>query len=207
MISTRYRFLFAAVLVSLLAACSMVTLVETSRQTVGEGVISVEPGTVWNRMAAPGYQGRVEVWTQDGLTLNMLAFLDGVRDGESLFRRVGDTAESQPVFRATMNSIEIMELFRDTLTRATQSPTVELGQLKPATLGKEKGFRFTYRALHRDEVWRDGQVVGAVRGGRLYAVWFSGTGAHYYKRYQPEVERIVASLSWAQTPAPVTAQR
>jgi hypothetical protein len=38
-----------------------------------------------------------------------------------------------------------------------------------------------------------GAVVGTVRDGKLYAMWFYGARIHYYERYVPEFQRIVES--------------
>jgi hypothetical protein len=35
--------------------------------------------------------------------------------------------------------------------------------------------------------------VGTVRGGKLYGAWFQGAKLHYFKRYLPEFDRLVAS--------------
>jgi hypothetical protein len=42
-------------------------------------------------------------------------------------------------------------------------------------------------------VEREGVFVGTIRNGRLYGAWFQGAKLHYFARYVPEFDRIVAS--------------
>lgn len=142
-----------------LTACAPHALVTAERQTVG-GILSVEPGLAWNRVATPAFEGRIEVWTLDGPVLNFLTFFTGTADGEPLFTRRGPAGERPPVFRASMNDLQIEELFRDTLARNLGSPIAETRGLRGVTVGGQPAFRFETRAVGRDEVDRNGGVVG-----------------------------------------------
>lgn len=179
-----------------LAACAPYTLVTPQRQTVG-GVISVDPGIRWNKVEFAPYQGKVEVWTLDGLALNSLVFFTGVADGEPLFvsrsLAASGAQEKPPVFRADMNPLEIQELFDATIARNFRTSIIESQSLKPVEVAGVPGFRFETRFVGRDEVVRSGVFLGAVRGGRLYGAWFQGARLHYFQRYVPEVEKMAAS--------------
>ena len=189
---------FGALLVAaiVLAACAPFTLVTPQRQTVG-GVISVEPGMRWNKLEISPYQGKVEVWTLDGLALNSLLFFTGVPDGEPLFVSRSLAASGQqekpPVFRANMNPLEIQELFDATIARNFRTSIIESQGLKPVEVAGVPGFRFETRFVGRDEVVRSGVFLGTVRGGKLYGAWFQGARLHYFQRYVPEVEKMAAS--------------
>jgi len=182
---------------ALLGGCAQYVLVNPERQTVGD-VISVEPGLRWNKVAMPSIQGNVQVWTLDGPALNTLVFFTGVPDGQPLFtRRLPPGAnpaqqEKPPVFRATMNLVEIQELLEATLARTFQTTVVEGRNLKPVPFAGS-GFRFETRLLGRDEVERAGVFVGTIRGGKLYGAWFQGARLHYFTRYLPEFDRMAAS--------------
>jgi hypothetical protein len=186
-------------LVLLLSACATYTLVSPERRIVG-GVISVEPGTRWNKLETAPYQGRVEVWTLDGPALNALVFFTGVADGEPLFvsRQLAASArqEKPPVFRATMNPLEIQELLDATVARNFRTSIVESRNLKPAPVAGVPGFRFETRFVGRDEVERSGVFLGTVRGGKLYGAWFQGARLHYFERYVPEVEKLARSAQF-----------
>ena len=178
----------------LLAGCASYTLIKPERQTVGD-VISVQPGVEWNKLGMHEYQGKIEVWTLDGPMLNTLMFFTGVPDGEPLFTVRTQTAQQEkpPVFRATMNAIEIQELLEATAARYFQTTIVEGRALKPTPLANGQGFRFETRIVGRDEVERDGVFVGTIRNQKLYGAWFQGAKLHYYARYLPEFDNLVAS--------------
>ena len=178
----------------LLAGCAPYTLIKPERQTVGD-VISVQPGVEWNKLGMHEYQGKIEVWTLDGPMLNTLMFFTGVPDGEPLFTVRTQTAQQEkpPVFRATMNAIEIQELLEATAARYFQTTIVEGRELKPTPLANGLGFRFETRIVGREEVERDGVFVGTIRNQKLYGAWFQGAKLHYYARYLPEFDNLVAS--------------
>jgi len=191
------RRLLAVCLLLAAAGCAPFTLVMPERQDIA-GVISVEPGLKWNRVALSGYRGNVEVWTLDGPTLNTLVFFTGVPDGEPLFTRAqpgGQSAQQEkpPVFRSKMNPVEIQELLEATMASFFQTTIAEARTLKPATIADGQGFRFETRLVGKDEVEREGAFVGTIRSGRLYGAWFQGARLHYFRRYLPEFERMVTS--------------
>lgn len=178
-----------------LAGCPMYTLIVPERQTVG-GVISVQPGIKWNKASITNFQGHIEAWTLDGPVLNTLLFFTGVPDGEPLFtrRRVNTSRqEKPPVFRATMNAVEIQELLEATVARYFQTTLAEGRNLRPVTIANGEGFRFETRLVGRDEVERYGVFAGTIRNGKLYGAWFQGAKLHYFDRYLPEFDRLVAS--------------
>jgi hypothetical protein len=187
--------LLCAVAILLLAACAPYALVKPERQTVG-GVLSVQPGIAWNRITMHNYQGHIEVWTLDGPGLNTLLFFTGVPDGQPLFtvRAMGAHEGEKPaVFRSTMNAVEIQELLQATVSRYFQTTIVEGHNLKPVPVANGQGFRFDTRMVGRDEVERDGVFVGTIRNQKLYGGWFQGAKLHYYARYLPEFDQMVAS--------------
>jgi hypothetical protein len=177
-----------------LVGCAPLTLVPPERQVVG-GVISVQPGLKWNKLTASSFRGNVEVWTLDGPILNTLMFFTGVPDGEPLFARAAGAAQQEKpaVFRATMNPLEVQELLEATMARYFQTTIAEARNLKPESVANGRGFRFETRLVGRDEVEREGVFVGTIRNGRLYGAWFQGARLHYFGRYLPEFDRIVAS--------------
>ncbi|HET9042695.1 MAG TPA: hypothetical protein VFN70_06080 [Burkholderiales bacterium] len=177
-----------------LAGCAPLVLVQPERQTVG-GVISVQPGIKWNKLTMSGYRGNVEVWTLDGPGLNTLLFFTGVPDGEPLFTRATGAAQQEKpaVFRSAMNPVEVQELLEATMARNFQTTIAEARNLKPAPVANGQGFRFETRLVGRDEVERDGVFAGTIRNGKLYGAWFQGAKLHYFKRYLPEFDQMVAS--------------
>lgn len=189
------------ILIILVAAASLggcvtpYALVNPGRQTVGE-VISIEPGIKWNKVGLTDYQGHIEVWTIDSPQLNTLLFFTGVPDGEPLFTRRTRNPEQQekpPVFRSTMNPIEIQELLEATVARYFQTTLAEGRSLRSETIAEGRGFRFETRLVGRDEVERLGIFVGTIRNKKLYGAWFQGARLHYFERYGPEFDRMIRS--------------
>ncbi|HWQ37420.1 MAG TPA: hypothetical protein VNM24_02245 [Burkholderiales bacterium] len=199
------RFAIALLAALLLASCATTySLVEPARHTV-RNVLSVEPGMKWNKMGSSGLQGNVEVWTLDGPALNTLVFFTGVNDGEPLLasRAIGHKQEEKPpVFHSTMNPLEIQELMQAAMARHFQSTLAETHNLRTQAVAETKGFRFQTRLVGRDEVERHGVFAGAVSKGKLYGLWFQGAKLHYFDRYLPEYERILASAKLIGPAAP-----
>lgn len=197
----KIRLLCALAALLLAAGCAPYVMVKPERQTVG-GVISVEPGVQWNKLAMHNYQGKIEVWTLDGPALNTLLFFTGVPDGEPLLthRAAGKAQEQPPVFRATMNPIEVQELLQATIARMFETTLVEGHNAQPTSLGEGRAFRFETRMVGRDEVERDGVFVGTIRGEKLYGAWFQGAKLHYFARYLPEFDHMVASVKLVGVP-------
>lgn len=190
------RVIILLLLAASLGGCvTPYSLVSPGRQTVGD-VISVDPGIKWNKVGLSGYQGHIEVWTIDGPQLNTLLFFTGVPDGEPLFTRRAPNPEQQekpPVFRSTMNPLEIQELLEATVARYFQTTIAEGRDLRPETIADGRGFRFETRLVGRDEVERLGIFVGTIRNKKLYGAWFQGTRLYYFERYRPEFDRLVKS--------------
>ncbi|MDH3317255.1 MAG: hypothetical protein OER43_16020 [Gammaproteobacteria bacterium] len=190
------RLSIILLLTALIAGCvTPYSLVNPERQTVG-GVISVQPSTKWNKASLTDYQGSLEVWTLDGPTLNTLVFFTGVPDGEPLFTRRSQNPAQQekpPVFRSTMNALEIQELLEATVARYFQTTLAEGRNLRSETIAEGRGFRFETKLVGRDEVERVGVFVGTIRHKKLYGAWFQGARLHYFERYRPEFDRLVKS--------------
>jgi hypothetical protein len=180
---------------ALLAGCAPpFALVEPKQQTVG-GVISVEPGMPWNKAGQSAFKGKLEVWTLDGPSLNTLVFFTGVPDGEPLLKQVGSQQQQEkpPVFKSSMNPLEIQELLEATMSRFFSTTIAETRSLRSESIADGQGFRFETHLIGRDEVERDGIFVGTISKGKLYGAWFQGAKLHYFQRYVPEYERIIAS--------------
>jgi hypothetical protein len=182
------------------AGCQNYTLVDGTRVSVKDGC-SVEPQQKWNRATRStfGNPTRTEVWTADGERLDMVAFFCGIRDGEPMFAARGTapdgtTREDQErpfLFHTGMSANEIMDLFEAGLGKVTQSAILRTHDLRPAMFGGLDGFRFEVSFSQKDEVDREGTVVGASSGGRLYMIFFEGTRLYHYRKYLPSVEAMI----------------
>ena len=163
------------------------------REVVGN--MRVTPTMRWNR--APRTLNdisREENWTMHGVTLDGLTFIGGLNDGNELVRwqRRRDIRQV-PRFRADMSPPEIASMIESFYRIRAGSVSFETSGLQPRSFLGQPGFQFDYRHLGGNELERQGRVVGAVIGRRLYMILFDAPRSHYFGELIPEVERIVAS--------------
>ena len=190
--------LVALALALLLAACQPFTLVPPSRGYEVRNAVEVDVGRPWNRMnpQAPGAeQGQVELWTVDGVDLDMLYMFVGIDDGNPLFVRTAEQLKGDPLppFRHGMSPNEVMELYEASLARIFQSALVDGRNLAPATVAGQPGVRFDYAFTGKDSIDRHGIAIGTIRSERLYLMAFHGTRIYHFGAFRPEAERIFAS--------------
>jgi hypothetical protein len=163
------------------------------REVVGN--MRVTPTMRWNR--APRTLNdisREENWTMHGVTLDGLTFVGGLNDGNELVRWQRRTDIRQvPRFRADMSPPEIAAMIESFYRIRAGSVSFDMTGLQPRTFLGQPGFQFDYRHLGGNELARQGRVVGAVIGRRLYMIMFDAPRSHYFPSLIPEVERIVES--------------
>lgn len=174
-------------LVLLLAGCASVARVDGSF-TVGQALELTTDGR-WNRIDPPGSEADAdEVWTADGVTLDMVLFYVGIADGAPLGRAGGAQA---PVFRAGMLPHDAVELYEANVTR--DGAIFRLERLAPARFGGAEGFVFEHTTTPRSGAQLRGRAYGAVVDGRLYLMSYSAPAAHFYAKHLPAVEALAAS--------------
>jgi hypothetical protein len=168
--------------------------VEPGQVTVKEA-LSLNTAHAWNRFEL-GQQylsvapGAAEVWTQDGITLDALAFFVGVAQGETLGRAIA--GKKLPAFRSTMTPGEIVELYEQMVTQ--DGSAFALKRVAPGRFGEQPGFRFEHTITRKsDSVLLKGVGQGAVVKGKLYLVVFTAPSIYYYDRHLPQVEPLIAS--------------
>ena len=174
-----------------------------------EQLVKVEPGQVavkdaltikadiaWNRFqlqfplsVAPG---AAEVWTQDGITLDALAFFVGVEQGKTLGAAIPGANKKLPQFRSSMTPGELVELYEQMVTQ--DGSVFALKRVAPGRFAGQPGFRFEYTITRRsDGVLLKGMAHGAVVKEKLYLVAFTAPAMHYYDRHLRDVEPLIAS--------------
>ena len=183
------RCLWPLVLSALLSGCAAWTLVSAERQTVA-GHYSVAPQIAWSRFK----QGNVELWTVDGPGLQAVRFFDALDDGDVLFP--SSQAEKLPGYSKAMTATEVEEFVVHSIERAGAG-NVETGGLRPWRFGSLEGFRFELSFLDAGGLEMNGMVAGAADGGKLYLILYTGARAHYFPKYQRQVERVLDSIQVA----------
>lgn len=181
----------------LLASCFAMVKVGPGPVTIKDA-FSVKLDGAWNRFEAAGATvfaapGATEVWTAEGMTLDVLAFYIGIGEGETLGRVVQQgSGKKLPPFRAKMSPHEIVELYENLVTQ--DGSAFKLGRLAPLRFGGAEGFRFEHVLTRkRDSLTLDGVGYGAVVGGRLYLMTYSAPKTHYFAKLLPRIEQVAGS--------------
>jgi hypothetical protein len=201
---------FAAL--SLLAGCAgggggggygfnRISLVEPRERQVAS-TMRVTPTIRWNRLPRMATEiSREENWTLHGITLDSLTFIGGLEHGRPLVRwqRRSDIRQV-PNFRADMTPPEIASMIESFYRIRAGSLTFNMTGLQPRSFLGEQGFQFDYEHLGGNELNRQGRVVGAVIGRRLYMILFDAPKSHFFPEMIPEVERIIDSARLTRQP-------
>lgn len=206
----RRTTIILAVVLAIAGCTRHYTLVEPERRTIAD-FYTVDPQIPWSRATS----GHMEVWTVDGPNLAAVYFLNGVKDGDTLFRVRGDK-QSIPRFRKYMTPTEIMELVVASLASSKVGAEPELDAiaggraivrtdqiiatmveavgLRPINFGGHPGFRFDLAFRTGQGLKEAGFVVGTVFEDKLYLIIYTAARAHYYDKYKESVERLVSSI-------------
>ena len=206
----RLVIVILAVVLSISGCTRHYTLVEPQTRTIADSY-TVDPQIPWSRAKS----GHMEVWTVDGPNLAAIYFLNGVKDGDTLFRARGDK-QRVPRFYKYMTPTEIMELVVGSLAASNTGAQPELDAiaggraiirtdqiiatmvettgLRPINFGNHRGFRFELTFRTGQGLKEAGIVVGAVLEDKLYLIMYTAARAHYYDKYKQQVERLVASI-------------
>jgi hypothetical protein len=186
------RGVVGLVLVGLAGCVGGFSLVEPKTVAL-RGAISVEPNRAWNQFnSGELVPGPTVTWTTDGLALDFVTFFLGIADGKPLYESTTEK-DKPPVFRRSMGPIEVMELFDASLAWQTKSSLVTTSNLQPTEFASGPGIRFQVQYVGKDEIDRQGVVVGGVRNDKLYLIFFQGTQLYHYGKYMPDVERLIAT--------------
>ena len=201
--------LFICTLAALLTGCASYSLVKAERRTVGD-FYTVKPQIEWSSTSAD----KLEMWTVDGPSLEALFFVNGLTEGDTLFRSSKDE-EKRVAYREGMTPTDVVEFVVASLESADRASTlaavsggttmlredqmgaamVEASNLRPTQFGDLPGFRFDLSFLSPEGLERDGLVVGTIAGGKLYLIVYLGARAHYFPKYKEEVEKLIASIA------------
>lgn len=166
-----------------------VTIKQDLTVTLTEGWNQFVPGA---QGALPGLPGAHEIWTVDGLTLDLLAFFVGIGDGEPLGKPPAESEGVVPRFRSAMSAHEIVELYEALVTQ--RGATFKLVSLGPASFGVGEGIRFEYVSHRRgDGLLMSGLGYATVVGGKLYLMTYVAPKSHFFARHRPAVEAVAAS--------------
>jgi hypothetical protein len=182
----------------LLGACAnlsaLIGEVPAGERVVIEGSLAVRPTRTWSKVSDLIPDSKATVWTMDGINLDKLHFVAGLRDDEPINGdRPGRAPE--PRFHSSMSATDVMELFASSVARQGGSRAmVKTWGLRPEKFAGTSGFRFDFTLVDQaDEVERRGLAVGAVHEGRLFLIFYHGAKIHYFAKNVDEVEAVIRS--------------
>lgn len=189
-IKSQLRYGFLALLLAL-AACAPYSLVPPAPTDVAN--FRVETDIAWNKANQLRIESSAPIayWTADGPSLNAIMFIGGVKNGEVLLRVPGSSETETLVFRDSMAPGEIVELWESTIAKLNNTTIAEGRNVRPVKFGGGDGFSFDFSYVTKDEVDRRGIGYAAVRDGRLYMIFYSGTKLHHYGLRLPSAMRII----------------
>lgn len=181
----------AALILALMAGCARYTLVDPAKAREVGGVLRVDPQIAWSAYK----EGKREVWTVNGTTLQAITFLTGIEDGDPLVApRQGGKKGDLPTFRDGMRATDVVDLFEAQLI-SQQYSQIETRALAPQDLGGTRGFRFEYTAFNRNGLAKRGLVVGLIDEAQgLSLAIFEAAAEHYYDEYAGKAEAVLGSI-------------
>jgi hypothetical protein len=174
---------------------SAYALVPVRQVSVGDGSLTVAAPQPWNRHRSQLFEDirEVEDWTLNGPILDSMSFVTGLKSGRSLIRQRKKADQQVPAFRSDMTPPEIAAMVESLYRVRGGAVDFRTLSLKPRPFLGTNGFEIDYTHLDDDELWRNGRVVGAVIGGRLYMILLDAARSHYYAATLPDFEAVVAS--------------
>jgi hypothetical protein len=174
---------------------SAYALVPVRQVSVGDGSLTVAAPQPWNRHRSQLFEDirEVEDWTLNGPILDSMSFVTGLKSGRSLIRQRKKADQQVPTFRSDMTPPEIAAMVESLYRVRGGAVDFRTLSLKPRPFLGTNGFEIDYTHLDDDELWRNGRVVGAVIGGRLYMILLDAARSHYYAATLPDFEAVVAS--------------
>ena len=196
----------AASLALLLTACSSLdggggfgvsdyALVRAQPRSVGDGTMVVTPPREWNRIRARLFDDvrAVEDWTLNGIYLDGISFVAGLKSGAYIVRQDRREYRQVPKFRSDMTPPEVAAMLESLYRVRGGAIDFKTIALAPRAFMGRPGYQFDFEHLDGDEVWRRGRVVGTTINDRLYLVLFDATRSQYYNAALADFEAIAAS--------------
>ena len=171
------------------------SLVRVKEVRVGNDSMAMTPPREWNKISGSLFVDihAVEDWTQNGVYLDGISFVTGLKDGKALVYQRRRDDRQVPKFRSNMTPPEIAAMIESLFRVRAGAVDFKTLSMTPRPFLGTNGFQFDYEHLDSDEVRRRGRAVAAVINGRLYMILFDAARSHYYNALLPDFEAIVSS--------------
>lgn len=185
-------------MLALLGGCvTGFTVVQPGVNTFGSLRITADEN--WNSAPSrvtPSARSSSRTWTQDGLLLDRVAIIPGVKDGEPIFSSRNKSA-ALPVFRADMLPNEIEELVESSIVKlyGEGQSAVSTSGLRPQNFGTDSGFMFDITAAVSESPDYRGLVGAFIVDSTLYLVMFLAADPYYYDKHVASAEAVIKSAT------------
>jgi hypothetical protein len=185
---TRILVLGAALLA---AGCATYTAIDAGKSISVGNNVTVVPQIAWAQVNNPTVSGTV--WTADGVALDALMFVTGIKPGAPLIKITGVGKDEVRLYQTGMVPDDVMELLASNLGKLGYQQ-IATTNLRPAPFGAREGFRFDLTYVTPDGLEMKGMAIFAQRGGVLDLILCSAPNEYYFRRYSGTVEQIFASI-------------
>lgn len=153
--------------------------------------MEVQPITAWNRSRRSTLP-QAEPWTRNGLTLDSISFIGGLRDGEAIIEAQPADAAPAPVFHEAMTQQDLVSMI-ESLYRIRDATSFSIAGSAPVTFLGQSGVQPDCEFVLDDELKRRGHIVIAVADSSLYMISLNATAIHYFDAALPEFDAIARS--------------
>lgn len=192
-----YRIVTVLALALVLSGCATrYTLVVPGTVSVAKDSMKVKPSLAWNKVPRSALNiPNEESWTRNGVLLDSITFMGGLRDGEAIAKQRPKDERKVPVFRSNMTPQDLVSMIESYYRIRGQISVFETTGVKPTTFLGQQGVEFDFNFVAGDDVKRRGRSVLAVVGGKFYFMAVEGTALHYFDAASAEFQTIAASAT------------
>ncbi len=193
----KVRILLAMLPVLLVGCVPTYTLQQPGPTQVALGGLTVQPSSAWNVAPRnPSLTKWEEVWTQNGLVLETVAFLSGVPDGKAIVVQRKKDEQQVPVFRANMSPEDLVSMLEASY-RVKGITVFNVESVDPVDFLGGPGIRVRYNYAPGDGITKNGNCVMRIVDNTLYAMKLDGASSHYFSAAMPEFELLVNTAALA----------
>ena len=162
---------------------------------VGDGDMVVTAPRDWNRLHARLFYdvSKVEDWTLNGVLLDDMTFVTGIKDGKRLVHEQWREYRQVPRFRSNMSPQEVVAMIESLYRTKGGAVDFDVIEIAPAQFLDGPGFRYDFEHLDSDEVTRRGRGYARIIDGRLYLIQLDAAKLHYFDEALPDLESVVRS--------------
>jgi len=157
------------------------------------GTMNIELESSWNE--APITIGnKTKVWTKEGLFLDRLILINGVKHESAIFHNTNNDTP-MPKFNKASLPHELADLIKTSLTLLNGGEqAVEITQMKPVRLDQHLGVNIFFSYYNADDLEMKGRCIVAVVDENLYGLLFNAAAIEYFDRNHSEIDKLFQGI-------------